>query len=440
MSVLHHKVRRAAIAHGKALGVASFFATDKGKPLFPPVGHPVGAARQQRDARLRAPAADDRITLGRDAKSNYTGASGAENPRGFEQKSAAARQASRYDLQDVARRLLPGSRVSNCQRLRAAGGVGHDKADGVHVLRSASGGCHFTGLQTCGSVWVCPVCAAKISEHRRIDVATGIQRWRDHGGVVSLLTLTAPHWVGDDLVRLLKSQALALTRFWSDRHVRRIFVDLGVVGQVRALELTYGANGWHPHYHCLVFGERMPELDQLVELYERWAHCCVKAGLGAPSAAHGLRWDDGSYADKYVSKWGLEHEVTKGHIKQSKGGQSPFDFLRAAQQGDRQAGDLFKVYAAAFKGKRQLFYSRGLRVLLGLGAELTDAEAVEQAAPGELVGRLTWEQWRYFCRLGLRGRVLEVAAVGGWSAVVERWRWPFALVSDDLVVRTWPRI
>lgn len=425
MRELHHKFRRAAIEQGKAAGVASYFAQkDKGKPLFPHVGQRPGASRQARDARLRAPAPGDCASLGKNAKSNYTG--------DFEaQKLAATRQSARYDLQDVARRLLPGQRVANCQRTRAAGGVGHDKADGPRVLRSASGGCHFSGLQTCGSVWVCPVCAAKISEHRRIDVATGLQRWRDQGGIVSLLTLTAPHWLGDDLGALLKSQALALTRFWSDRHVRRIFDELGVVGQVRALELTHGAHGWHPHYHCLVFGRLMPDLDQLAQLYQRWAHCCVKAGLGAPSAAHGLRWDDGSYADKYVSKWGLEHEVTKGHIKQSKGGRSPFDLLRDAQVGDIEAGDLFKAYAAAFKGKRQLFYSRGLRSLLGLGVELSDCEAVELAAPGELVGRLTWQQWRYFCSRGLRGSLLEVAAAGGWSAVIERWRCLFAAPESD---------
>jgi len=30
---------------------------------------------------------------------------------------------------------------------------------------------------------------------------------------------------------------------------------------------------------------------------------------------HGLDLRDGKYADKYVSKWGIEHELTKGHVK-----------------------------------------------------------------------------------------------------------------------------
>jgi len=37
--------------------------------------------------------------------------------------------------------------------------------------------------------------------------------------------------------------------------------------------------------------------------------------LPAPSMEHGLDLRDGKYADKYVSKWGIEHELTKGHVK-----------------------------------------------------------------------------------------------------------------------------
>ena len=30
---------------------------------------------------------------------------------------------------------------------------------------------------------------------------------------------------------------------------------------------------------------------------------------------HGLDIRDGTYAQEYISKWGLESELTKGHIK-----------------------------------------------------------------------------------------------------------------------------
>ena len=42
-----------------------------------------------------------------------------------------------------------------------------------------------------------------------------------------------------------------------------------------------------------------------------WQDACIKAGLKAPDLIHGVDVRNGTYAAKYVSKWGLE-EVTKG--------------------------------------------------------------------------------------------------------------------------------
>ena len=424
MLQLHHKSRRSAIQRGKSAGVASYFAQkDKGKPLFPHSRPAKSGARRERDAALAAPAPGVAGCLGKTTKSDYKGPSAGI-------LEAAKRQASRYDLQDVARKLLPGQRVANCMRSRVSKGDGAGGFNGVHVMRSQSGGCHYAGLQVCGSVWTCPVCAVKISEHRRLELVDGVAAWRNSGGVVSLLTLTAPHWHGSDLVQLLAAQALALKRFWADRHVVRCLKALGAVGRVRAMEVTHGAHGWHPHYHILIFSAAAGALCDVALLSERWAHCCVLGDLGRPSLAHGLRLHDGAYAAAYASKWGIEHELTKGHIKHSRGGKTPFDLLRAAALGDRESGRLFQVYASAFKGRRQLFWTKGLRAVLGLGVELDDQEAAELTAPSQLVGSLTWHQWRYFVRLGLRGALLAEASVS-WDAVIERWRWPFMSRLDE---------
>ena len=61
----------------------------------------------------------------------------------------------RFALQSVARSILPESRTAKCLRIRA-----HD-CD-VQVWKSKEHGtASYGGLQTCGSVWACPVCAAK---------------------------------------------------------------------------------------------------------------------------------------------------------------------------------------------------------------------------------------------------------------------------------------
>lgn len=342
--------------------------------------------------------------------------------------SVMARRVERFALQSVARDILPKSRTAFCLRSRIKGG------EGVGVWRSTQHQtAHYSGLIVCGSVWTCPVCAAKISERRRLELQAAISQHRESGGDAYLLTLTTPHGRRDDLAQLLAMQAKALASFTAQRAVKAVFAEMGEIGRVRAFEVTHGRkgtnNGWHPHYHFLQFAKGGADAAQLMDwrtrLYLEWAKCCERAGLGTPSFQHGLDLQDGSKADKYLSKWGLECEMTKGHIKQAKaGGETPFDLLRAvlADKSDRQAAALFSEFGRVFKGKRQLSWSRGLRARFDL-VEKTDEEIAQEHTEGaELLGLISVDEWRDVLRVQARGVVLELAAAGGWSAVA-RFLW-----------------
>ena len=335
---------------------------------------------------------------------------------------------SRFILQSVARSLFPKSRIDKCLRLRQKGKDIQVWKSNEHKTTS------FAGLQTCGSVWRCPVCSAKIAERRRVEIVAAMASHKAAGGVVNMLTLTAPHQVKDNLADLLAKQAKALRLFWSDKVVIAIFKEMGVIGQIRALEVTHGRkseqnNGWHPHYHVLQFGGVGVDLvrfdaaqmkDWQVRLYLRWAARCVKAGLGEPSYAHGLKLDDGSKAAKYVSKWGLEDEMTKGHTKKALHGETPFDFLRSylADKNDKQAAALFIEFAETFEGKRQLHWSKGLKKRYAIGEKTDEELAAVQDDFARLLGTITLEQWRDVLAVDGRGVVLAVAASSGWDAVL----------------------
>jgi hypothetical protein len=257
-------------------------------------------------------------------------------------------------------------------------------------------------------------------------------------GAVLLLTLTTPHQKTDKLSELLENQSKALHRFWRDRTVKEVFKEMGTVGHVRALEVTHGRkspsnNGWHPHYHCLMFCgsgvdlarfDAPQRMDWAVRLYMRWAACCVKSGLGEPSFAHGLKLDDGEKAGNYAAKWGLEDEMTKGHTKKALHGETPFDFLRAylADGTDKQAAALFAEFSETFKGKQQLRWTKGLKARFAI-EEASDEELstrVEESAV--LLGALTVDQWRDVLKVDGRATVLEIAARSGWHEV-QRYLW-----------------
>ena len=334
----------------------------------------------------------------------------------------------RFILQAAARSLFPKSRLDKCLRIRTA----HQD---VQVWKSTEHQTtHYKGLQTCGSVWRCPVCSAKIAERRRLEIIQAMDAHKLAGGCVNLLTLTCPHQVKDNLADLLANQAKALNRFWNDRQVKAVLAEMGTLGQIRALEVTHGRlspqnNGWHPHYHVMLFqgsGVDLARFDQAqmtdwrVRLYVQWAKACKGSGLGEPSYQHGLRLDNGDKAAQYVAKWGLEDELTKGHTKKALHGETPFDFLRAivADKADKQAAALFVEFAKTFEGKRQLHWSKGLKKLYQVKEKTDDALAAETDDKARLLGMITLDQWRDVLAVEGRGVVLQLAAAGGWDAVV----------------------
>jgi len=333
----------------------------------------------------------------------------------------ATARLERFILQSAAKKALRGSKVKRikiCLTLRIKGAE-------ITVRRSLDHKtCCYGGLGTCASVWVCSPCAAKISERRKNELQNAIEQHKARGGDVLLLTLTNPHYLGDKLVDVLEGQRLALTYFNKGSDVTRFNKSICYIGSVRALEVTHGRkrainNGWHPHYHILLFVQSGLDLDALrLVLYQRWLKACIKAKMPAlPDFKHGLRLDDGSKAAAYASKWGLESEMTKGHIKKANDGETPFDLLRAyAYDDDKQAAALFREFGETFKGKRQLFWSHGLKAMFQL-EEVTDEElAVEQDDQAAILGTIELDDWKRILKADVRGEILELAR-HGWEPV-----------------------
>lgn len=321
--------------------------------------------------------------------------------KGFEQDRL--KRLSRFALQEIAGKLLVNHRVNYCLRHRIS------KDTGVKVMYNpVREKAHYSNLVRCGSVWVCPVCSAKIAEERKQELKTAMSNWRKQGGHVYLLTLTNRHHAGDNLKQLLEGQKKALAYLWGNRSPKEMLKNLGKQGHVIATEVTYGENGWHPHYHILLFMRHEVNIQGLQSfLATEWQNCCKRAGLAIPTREHGVNLQDGSYADSYVTKWGLEDEMTKGHIKKGReGGLTPFDLLRQSVECP-EYGKLFKVFVEAFKGKRQLHWSRGLKALLCVD-ERTDEELAEETDKvAYQYDELDEEIWYLVSKYRNRGEFLE---------------------------------
>ena len=202
----------------------------------------VGESRQRQAERAAASPADGQISktatlavfLGRDAKYKNISRIDPETGEILGIVDPMEFRVQRFILQSVARKFLPKTRIDKCLMLRQG-------PKDVEVLKSVEHKTAFyAGLQTCGSVWACPVCAAKIAERRRAEIQAAMAAHKAAGGCVNMVTLTCPHQRLDNLADLLAKQAKALNRFWADRASKAVFQEMGVIGQIRALEVTNG--------------------------------------------------------------------------------------------------------------------------------------------------------------------------------------------------------
>jgi len=243
----------------------------------------------------------------------------------------------------------------------------------------------FGGLMSCGSVWECPVCASKITEARRKELQQAVKLWEEKNNSVLLLTLTRPHYKPDTCKEVTNGLNNATRRFYNSRGFKQSAQNMGLAGRIKTLEPLYGeVNGWHTHSHTLLFiygNINEKEIESLSKvLLSQWQAACFSAGLPVPNE-HGLDLVAGNKAAAaYVSKWGIESEMTKGHLKKGKKGDlvSPFGLLDLYAEGNEKAGELFVEYCEAFKGKRQLTWTRGLREKIGLEKEITEAEILNK--------------------------------------------------------------
>jgi len=292
-------------------------------------------------------------------------------------------------------------------------------------VRLAQGIAGFAGLTTCGSVWSCPVCNAKIMARRALEIGAAVESWTTSGGAVQFLTLTVRHDRGQTLREVWDGVAKAWKRVIQGRPWLRDRDELGIAGIIRVIEVTHGRNGWHVHVHALVLTETVQGDEILRRFFPRWRDGAVKAGLVAPL----MRGQDvrvvqaatdealAAYlAKSQLGAVGVELTATQGKKARSAlSTRTTWDILEDARDGLADEVDLWQAWEINSKGRRQISWSRGLRDLLGLGLDEDDEviAAEELGTSDDTIAVVTLQGWYDLGRLRLLAQCLQAAETGG---------------------------
>lgn len=368
---------------------------------------------------------------------------------------ARSAQVMVYFLQAIARELMPDQRVAWCMRRFQPY---RQTVDIVHSPQRQAA--YYLGLMRCSLIWMCPVCARKISETRRRELdalieANKIPVLKRDGKTVfmvpryhlSMLTFTIAHEWEESAAQVLDRLSRAYARWASGRWYQGFKQTYFVVGTLRALEMTHGEHGWHPHYHLLVWhdsylppGKYYGKADEddaaLIQEYTmlgitredyiqsarlRWTSVVHDIG-GKTDIVRGVDLVYGN-THKYAVKlagdaeardWGLVAETTKAVVKHARNGnRSLTDLLISYSRGDVQAGELWIEAVHALKRQKHLHPSKGLWAMLGRG--VSEDETAAEDTPevtDRILASLNWLQWQMIIRNDARGEVLDVASRG----------------------------
>ena len=339
--------------------------------------------------------------------------------------------ALRFYLLSIARSLLPNHRIQVCWRYPLP------ERDNIEIIYSDERQrARARGTMKCGSGWVCPACMSYITEQRREELKTALERAREHYYAV-MVTYTIRHSQADRLAPLLAQMQDAFSKLKSGRAWQTLKAEFMLVGGIRATEITYGDSGWHPHYHELVFvkNEVLKYVDGDVSEFTKgleghlkraWREKLERVGLSA-SLERGVtvRSSSGDVAD-YIAKFGKmpretdfagqTDEITRGTTKAARGGNfGVLDIVFLAANNKRFAG-LFREYEAATKGRSQLQWSRGLKSLLSIEI-IRDEKAAEgvETDTDRLLAAIDLPLWRHISHRGFLGQLMTIAHEGDGS-------------------------
>ena len=336
------------------------------------------------------------------------------------------REGSKFEsaeLQNIVREILPDSRVAACLRHRLSN-------SSVTVSTTERGNTRLGGLMVCDSSHICPVCHSRKMAKEQQIVSRIVHDHYQAGGILLAAALTAPHQVYEPLSENLDQMESIWKCFRSPAIWKRFADKLGIVGCVRRLEVTLGANGWHPHLHVMFLckSEQAKEItghswrtalnDAFHIVSTHWRQAGGKAGIiineNAQAAVAIIEHIDAQRTVNYNTK-------NMGCCKKPNS-LTPLDLLRVVAQGDGAvtyaAKQLFKEYATAIKGKHTLTYTGSAK--LSRNGAVKSADAAYADAVEEKLGTVSPDAWGAIIKAGLREHLAVVKSRRELVAIVLR--------------------
>lgn len=251
-------------------------------------------------------------------------------------------------------------------------------------------------LISCRSLWACPFCSFSASAVRSAQISNILSGWKTLGYSTSFATLTVSHNKNTKLDTLWYSLLISYKNFQQGKGYQNLKNKFSIVGSVRAVEATYGKNGWHLHIHLVFMHTAKINITDLsTAVYSRWETVTKANGLQTSKAGFDIRRSfSDSGLSSYLNKnnYDLGKELTNTQNKKYNNSRTPFTILYNLKENNQdnctcvnlETGELISKNKCDFclwrdwektsRGRRQLGYSgkKEIKALLSCLDEDTD--------------------------------------------------------------------
>jgi len=327
--------------------------------------------------------------------------------------------------------------------------------DRIVDIKENEGKRRFSGLKSCGNNAACPVCAAKLSAIRGNQLKELMTVGRDNGRSFSQTVITIPHQPLEPLETTL-NQVIDMSRYIFNSKEWKNFKEITKCrfvhgGLENMVSFKNGQVDWHPHKNYLLDFDI--SINEVIENLGLFSELELRLYVSKMMTKVGQRFLDKNNIDKvllvpyfqenkktkkidvkggvsvslefddeYITKWGLDAEMTAGIYKQGRFDGSmledgtikrsfhPFGLLQMIDKENKETSEDFKYqcikvfqeFVLASRGKWWFYFARGsvdyYNEKYGSKIKVRDdkLELLFAEDNGQIFDSLTEEEWLYF--------------------------------------------
>lgn len=285
------------------------------------------------------------------------------------------------------------------------GVIQRDAVDVVADISRYGRRVHYFNVRYCHSAWACPVCTPYVLKQYSFKVSAVIKAQLRLGRWAFMLTFTVPHSRRQSFAEVYNSLRETYRKA-DDRHLK--LKRKALTGErlelIKSAEVTFATfNGWHPHFHVLVFcdADKWANVPELVAIWQaKWCNAFHRvSGLTDEQLAelgtdmdyfHNksvyLSLDDNGHTRQmltgdYICGWGADDEMAKLDNHAGKSAQV-FDLLASDDPLDVER---FHEYACVVKGKMRISFSKGLLANIDLEDFIEQCRKESDTSPSEVI-------------------------------------------------------